>query len=121
MLVMSDASRLSHMCNLLTAAQIFTSSYDTTLRKLSFETGVSEEVYALEGVLPCSIDVTGAGHEIWLSDASGMVSHIDLRASGKEVRQWQLSAVKIGSISVNPARQHTILCGSNDRTMKYVM
>ena len=85
---------------------------------MNFETGDSDEIYALDDVLPCSIDFAGLSHEIWLSDAAGVVSHIDIRVSKTAVRRWQLSSQKIGSISVNPTWQHAILCASNDRSMK---
>jgi WD40 repeat protein len=69
--------------------------------------------------MPTSFDFVGVSHEIWVSDHNGMIHHIDIREA-KKLRRYQLSSAKIGCVSVNPAFTHTLLCASNDRTLKLV-
>lgn len=102
--------------------QIYTSSYDCTIRSLSFVSGTSKEIYATEdGVLISSIDLVPTGHEMWISDTSGGVTHLDLRQAKSKARRYQLSDNKIGSISVNPTRTSFLLTASNNRFIKSVM
>lgn len=58
------------------------------------------------------------GQELWVSDAEGGVSHIDLREDKSKARRWRLSSSKIGCVSVNPMHPEKLLCSSNDRTLK---
>jgi len=100
-------------------AQLYTSSYDCTIRSLSFVSGTSKEVYASEnGNLISCIDLPATGQEIWMADASGGVTHIDLREEKSSARRYELSEVKIGSISVNPTRTNFLLTASNSRFLK---
>ena len=101
--------------------QLYTSSYDCTVRTVSFVSGSSREVFANEdGNLISSIDLPPNGHELWISDNSGGVTHVDLREEKSTVRRYGLSDNKIGSVSVNPTRTYFLLTASNSRVMKYV-
>jgi len=101
--------------------QLYTSSYDCTVRSLSFVSGSSKEVFANEeGNLISSIDLPPTGQELWISDTSGGVTHVDLREEESKARKYGLSDNKIGSVSVNPTRTHFLLTASNSRIMKYV-
>ncbi|KAL1676964.1 WD40-repeat-containing domain protein [Schizophyllum commune] len=98
---------------------IYTTSYDCTLRSLSFESGVSREVYTAEGgALLSSVDMPPAGNEMWISDAVGGVVHLDLREARGKARYFGLSNDKIGAVSVNPSRPNFLAAGSNDRTVR---
>ncbi|EAU88489.1 hypothetical protein CC1G_04195 [Coprinopsis cinerea okayama7 len=96
---------------------VYTSSYDTTVRALSFTTGVSREIFHSDNLVN-SIDLVPSGHEMWLSDTSGWVTHIDLRESNQKHKSFQLSEQKIGSVSVNPTFPNFLATASNSRTVK---
>jgi len=99
--------------------QLYTSSYDCTIRSLSFVSGSSKEIYASEdGVLICSMDLPPTGNEMWISDGSGGVTHLDLRQDKSHIRRYELSEAKIGCISVNPTRPNFLLTASNNRFLK---
>ncbi|KAL4253869.1 WD repeat-containing DNA damage-binding protein [Abortiporus biennis] len=97
---------------------VYTSSYDCTIRRLSFSSGISREVYSSEDTLISSFDMPPSGNEMWISDASGGVTHLDLRQDKTKARWYQLSDQKIGSVSVNPVNDHFILTASNSRVLK---
>lgn len=99
--------------------QIYTSSYDCTIRSLSFVSGTSKEIFASEdGVLITSIDLPASGQEMWIADSAGGATHLDLRDSNTRTRRYELSQQKVGSISVNPTRPNFILTASNSRLVK---
>ena len=99
--------------------QVFTSSYDCTIRGTSFESGKSQEVFSTDGLLISSFDIPPVGQEMWISDANGGVSHLDLREDKTKAKRWMLSDNKIGCVSVNPTHPEKLLCSSNNRTLKY--
>jgi WD repeat-containing protein 76 len=104
----------------LTARQLYTTSYDRTVRSLSFTSGVSREIYALDAELVTSMDMPPSGNEVWLSDTGGQVTHLDLREDKSNARSYQLSPNKIGNLSLNPQHPHFLLTASNSRIMKQV-
>lgn len=59
-----------------------------------------------------------SGHEMWISDALGGITHLDLRQDKTKARWYQLSDQKIGSVSVNTFQPHFLLTASNDRSLK---
>ncbi|KAK7467183.1 hypothetical protein VKT23_004241 [Stygiomarasmius scandens] len=95
---------------------VYTTSYDCTVRALAFETGVSREIFSSDDILLCSMDPVPTGNELWISDASGGLTHLDLR-EGKP-RWYQVSDQKIGCVSVNPTRPNFLLTASNSRSLK---
>ncbi|KAI0322216.1 WD40-repeat-containing domain protein [Amylostereum chailletii] len=97
---------------------VYTSAYDCTVRSLSFETGLSSEVFSTDDLLINSIDVPPATHEMWLSDAAGGVTHLDLRQDKSKARWYQLSDQKIGCISANPQNPSFLLTASNSRLLR---
>ncbi|KAF9564603.1 WD40 repeat-like protein [Agrocybe pediades] len=98
---------------------LYTSSYDCTIRSLSFVSGTSTEIYSRnDGVLISSIDLPPTGQEMWISDGAGGVTHLDLREDQSKARRYELSEAKIGSVSVNPARPNFLLTASNSRYLK---
>ncbi|KAK7020570.1 DNA damage-binding protein CMR1 [Favolaschia claudopus] len=100
------------------AHSVYTSSYDCTIRSLSFTSGVSREIFSLEDTLICSMDLAPTGQEIWISDAAGGVWHRDLRQDKSTAVRYGLSDQKIGCISVNAARPNLLLTASNSRSLK---
>ncbi|CAA7271660.1 unnamed protein product [Cyclocybe aegerita] len=97
---------------------LYTSSYDCTIRSLSFVSGTSKEIYATDGVLISCIDLPPNGHEMWVSDVAGGATHLDLREDKSKARRYELSDQKIGCISVNPSRPNFLLTASNSRFLK---
>ncbi|KAJ7111568.1 WD40-repeat-containing domain protein [Mycena crocata] len=97
---------------------IYTSSYDCTIRSLSFTSGVSREIFSIEDTLISSFDLNPNGHEMWISDALGGVWHRDLREDKSKTIRYGLSDQKIGCISLNPIRTNFLLTASNNRSLK---
>ncbi|KAG8958736.1 hypothetical protein FRC03_008858 [Tulasnella sp. 419] len=100
---------------------IFTSAYDCTMRHFSFTSGLSREIYHLEDTLLSSFDIVPGGNEIWVSDAAGGLSRIDLREDKDKARRWQLNervTQKIGCVSINPVTPHFLVTASNERSLR---
>lgn len=97
--------------------QLYSTSYDCSLRRLDFSTLQSTEMYAFEDEdnLINHFDLTPNGQEAWLADKNGGISHVDFRDNG-ERRRWVVQDVgrgaKLGGLSVNRefcSTQRTIL------------
>ncbi|KAI0748287.1 WD40 repeat-like protein [Daedaleopsis nitida] len=100
------------------AFSVYTSAYDCTLRSLSLASGITSEVFATEDSLLTCFDLPPHGHEMWVSDADGGVTHMDLRAHRSHAKRYTLSDQKIGSVSVNPTRPYFLVTASNSRELK---
>lgn len=100
--------------------QVLTSAYDCTIRSTSFENNVSTEVFSLAGpsILINSFDIAPGGHEIWISDAQGGLTHVDQREGGRGARRQVNTKEKIGCVSVNQKQPHLLVTSSNDRMVK---
>lgn len=72
----------------------------------------------MEKVLITSMDIPPASHEMWLSDAEGWLTHLDLREDKSKRRAFQVSDQKVGCVSVNPNNPAFILTASNNRSLK---
>ncbi|KAG1782567.1 WD40-repeat-containing domain protein [Suillus placidus] len=99
------------------AHSLFTTSYDGTIRRLSFVSGISQEIFSSEHLIT-SMDLSVGGHEMWISDASGGLTHLDLREPKDKACWYGLSAAKIGTVSINPTSPHFLLTASNSRVLK---
>ncbi|KIJ59193.1 hypothetical protein HYDPIDRAFT_140965 [Hydnomerulius pinastri MD-312] len=97
---------------------VFTTSYDCTIRQLSFVSGISQQIFSSSDVLITCLDMPPSGHELWISDAAGGLTHLDLRESANKAQWYELSDQKIGSVSVNPTSPHLLLTASNNRLLK---
>ncbi|KAI0780766.1 WD40 repeat-like protein [Trametes elegans] len=97
---------------------LFTSAYDCTIRNLSLTSGIATEVYASDDILLTSVDLPPYGNEMWISDAMGGVTHMDLRAHRSHAKRYELSSQKIGNVSVNPTRPYFLVTASNSRELK---
>ncbi|EJD52938.1 WD40 repeat-like protein [Auricularia subglabra TFB-10046 SS5] len=101
------------------AHSLFTTAYDCSVRQWSFTAGVSRELLAFEpSVLISGLDLLPEGNEMWVSDTLGGLTHMDLREHKSKAKRYELSQLKIGSISVNPVHTHALLTASNDRYLK---
>ncbi|KAG0147965.1 hypothetical protein CROQUDRAFT_655560 [Cronartium quercuum f. sp. fusiforme G11] len=86
---------------------VYTSSYDSTIRELNFETKQSTEVLAGDDLssgemLFSAFEFANEGREIWCSDNSGGLSHRDLREAKGKAKRWEMSKKKIGCVSLCP-------------------
>jgi hypothetical protein len=97
---------------------MYTSSYDCTIREMSFTAGISREVYSFDGDLPSSFDLDPAGYVMWLTDSEGWLTHLDMREDKSRARSYQLSKAKIGCVSINPVDTHLLATASNDQHVK---
>ncbi|KAJ3989377.1 WD40-repeat-containing domain protein [Lentinula detonsa] len=97
---------------------VYTSAYDCTIRALSFTSGVSREIFTNDETLISGMDVVPSGHEMWISDAAGGVTHLDLRQDKSKGKWYQLSDQKIGSVSINPSRENFLLTASNSKELR---
>lgn len=61
------------------------------------------------------------GNEMWISDNSGGVTHVDTRENKSRARRWELATMKIGCVSVNPAFPTTLITASNERKLRCVV
>jgi len=100
--------------------QIYTSSYDCTIRNLSIGSGISREIFSSGDILINSIDLDPMGHVMWISDAAGGITHFDMRTDQSKAIWYGLSGEKVGSVSVNPTRPHFLLTASNSRVLRFI-
>ena len=49
-------------------SQVYTSAYDCTIRHMSFTSGISEEIYAMDDTLISGFDFSNNGQVMWISD-----------------------------------------------------
>ncbi|WVR07792.1 hypothetical protein IAU60_004835 [Kwoniella sp. DSM 27419] len=105
---------------------LFSSSYDCSLRHLSFSSLKSTELFAFsnEDMLITHFDLVPTGQEAWIADKNGGISHCDFRESKRERerRRWivqdQGRAAKIGGLSVNPLMPHLLVTACNDQHLR---
>ncbi|PCH38131.1 WD40 repeat-like protein [Wolfiporia cocos MD-104 SS10] len=102
----------------LDSHSVLTSAYDCTIRALSFVSGVSREIFSAEEALISCFDLPPTGNEMWISDATGGLTHLDLREDKSKAKWFQLSDQKIGTVSINPTNPHYLVTASNSRAMK---
>ncbi|SOV01388.1 WD repeat-containing protein UM00675 [Ustilago sp. UG-2017a] len=119
-------------------SSVFSSSYDSTVRKLDLATGKSDQVWAGEqDVLLSIFDVLSPSthasayidtpnpsldeRSMWIADHRGGLLHIDLREKtrrGNNTRRWQVCEKKIGAMSVNRLAPHCIATASLDQHVR---
>ena len=100
--------------------QIYTSSYDCTIRSLSMGSGICRQIFSSGDVLINSIDFEPEGRVMWISDAAGGVTQFDIRMDQSKATWYGLSREKVGSVSVNPTRPHFLLTASNSRALRLI-
>jgi WD40 repeat protein len=111
---------LPRACESKTNNQLFSSSYDCTLRHLDFSTLKSTELFAHsnDDMLITHFDLMPSGQQAWLADKNGGISFCDFREGQQERRRWVVQeegrAAKLGGLSINRASSSTILVTGAD-------
>ncbi|KAG5912684.1 hypothetical protein E4U42_001990 [Claviceps africana] len=105
------------------ANAVYTSSYDSSIRKMDLEKGTSVQVFApsdADADLPISaMDMAHSEpHTLFFSTLDGGVGRIDVRDPAGTHDMWTLSEHKIGGFSLHPLRPHLLATASLDRTLK---
>ncbi|KAJ4164040.1 hypothetical protein LMH87_005731 [Akanthomyces muscarius] len=104
------------------ANAVFSSSYDSSIRKMDLEKGVSTQIFAPQDPdedMPISaLDVASSAPNIlYFSTLDGSVGRYDVRVPSSE-ELWTLSEQKIGGFSLHPLQPHLLATASLDRTVK---
>ncbi|KAG5968439.1 hypothetical protein E4U58_001862 [Claviceps cyperi] len=102
---------------------VYTSSYDSSIRKMDLEKGTSVQVYApsdMDTDMPISaMDMAHSEpHMLFFSTLDGGVGRVDIRAPADSQEIWTLSEHKIGGFSLHPLQPHLLATASLDRTLK---
>ncbi|KAL2694861.1 hypothetical protein Neosp_001449 [[Neocosmospora] mangrovei] len=101
---------------------VYSSSYDSSIRKLDLAKEQSVQIWAPEDAneeLPISaLDMADSEPNLlYFSTLDGGVGRYDIRTSdGAEI--WNLSEQKIGGFSLHPLQPHLLATASLDRTLK---
>ncbi|TQV98366.1 hypothetical protein V2A60_007887 [Cordyceps javanica] len=104
------------------ANAVFSSSYDSSIRKMDLEKGVSTQIFApqdpTEDMPISALDVAPSEpNMLYFSTLDGSVGRYDIRAPNSE-EIWTLSEQKIGGFSLHPLQPHLLATASLDRTVK---
>lgn len=107
----------------LNPSHLYTSSYDSSLRRLDLSKSHSSEIYAPPD---SSTDEPLSGVEvdpqspqlIYFSRLDGYVGRTDTRSPPSATEIFQLSEKKIGGFSLHPGNPHFIATASLDRFMR---
>ncbi|EGX96503.1 WD repeat containing protein [Cordyceps militaris CM01] len=104
------------------ANAVFSSSYDSSIRKMDLEKGISTQIFAPQDPdedMPLSaLDVAASEpNMLYFSTLDGSVGRYDIRAPRSE-EIWTLSEQKIGGFSLHPLQPHLLATASLDRTVK---
>ncbi|KAK4225683.1 DNA damage-binding protein CMR1 [Podospora fimiseda] len=106
------------------ANAVYSASYDSSIRKLDLDKGVSTQVFApadLTDELPISaIDMaTSEPNVIMFSTLHGHLGRHDIRTKSSTAEIWQLAGgSKVGGFSLHPKHPHLVATASLDRTLK---
>lgn len=101
---------------------VFTSSYDSSIRRMDLEKGVSVQVYApsdpeIDAGISALDMADTEPNVMFFSTLDGAVGRHDVRTQGGE-ESWVLSENKIGGFSLHPVYPHLLATASLDRTLK---
>lgn len=101
---------------------VFTSSYDSSIRKLDLEKGTSVQIFApSDSEDELAISALDMPHEepnmLYFSTLDGSIGRYDMRAPGSE-EIWNICQHKIGGFSLHPLQSHLLATASLDRTLK---
>lgn len=103
-------------------SSLFSSSYDSSVRKLDLQKGVAVEVFAPES-LDTDMPISGIAipqsdpNMLYFSTLDGSFGRHDLRTPSK-TDIWELTDKKIGGFSLHPLYPHLCATASLDRTLK---
>ncbi|KAF2753635.1 WD repeat-containing protein [Pseudovirgaria hyperparasitica] len=113
-------------CSPSSAHHIYSSSYDSTIRRMDLNKGVAVEIYAppdpshdapLSGIEVHPSDP----HTVYFTTLDGSFGHHDTRTPSTETASsplYQLCEKKIGGFSLHPTSPHVVATASLDRTLK---
>ncbi|KAF4466023.1 WD repeat-containing [Fusarium albosuccineum] len=104
------------------SSSVYTSSYDSSIRKLDLDKETSVQVWAPADTneeLPISaLDMADSEPNLlFFSTLDGGVGRYDMRTSD-DAEIWTLSEQKIGGFSLHPLQPHLLATASLDRTLK---
>lgn len=98
--------------------QLYSSSYDGSIRCLDLVTGKAVETFASPtDQAITSLELVPDGNLMYFSTLDGEVGVKDLRTKQDECEFHQLHDRKIGSLGVHPLQPHIVCTASLDRTM----
>ncbi|KAK4185651.1 WD40-repeat-containing domain protein [Podospora australis] len=105
------------------ANAVYTSSYDSSIRKLDLEKSVSTQVFAPEDANEelgiSALDMPSSDPNIVIfSTLQGLLGRHDIRTKAGDAEIWGLHDNKIGGFSLHPVHSHLVATASLDRTMK---
>jgi len=105
------------------ANAVFSGSYDSSIRKLDLDKGISIQVYAPadpnEDFAISAIDMpTNDPNMILFSTLFGSLGRHDLRTKPSAADIWHLTDHKIGGFTLHPRHPHLVATASLDRTFK---
>ncbi|CAH0026064.1 unnamed protein product [Clonostachys rhizophaga] len=101
---------------------VYSSSYDSSIRKMDLEKGKSVQVYApkdadVERAIS-ALDISAENPNVlYFSTLEGGVGRYDIRGPQTD-EIWGLSDQKIGGFSLHPLQPHLLATASLDRTLK---
>lgn len=102
--------------------EVYTASYDSSIRKLDIQKGMAIEVYAPPGIdddeaiSAIEMPITDP-NLIYFSRLDGAFGRHDVR-SPSDTEIWQLGEKKIGGFSLHPLQPHLFATASLDRMLK---
>lgn len=115
------------------ASSVYTSSYDTTIRKLDIQAQKSVEVYAppdddqdADMAISCMDFASDNPHLVFFSTLRGTLGRHDLRTPAAKTTKAAATVLwpglhdghKIGGFSLSPRQPHLVATASLDRTLK---
>lgn len=102
---------------------VYSSSYDSSIRKMDLAKGTSVQVFApadaSEDMPISALDMAPTDpHTLYFSTLDGSVGRYDARTKPADAEIWSLSDHKIGGFSLHPLQPHLLATASLDRTLK---
>ncbi len=103
---------------------LYTSSYDTSIRKLDIAQAASIEVYAPRGdfeedhAISCLDGPATDANLLFFTTLDGKLGRLDVRSGPQRADIYQLHDLKIGGFSLHPTYPHLLATASLDRTIK---
>jgi WD40 repeat protein len=99
--------------------QLFSCSYDGSIRSFDIEKSVFDPVLIDRDCLFHRLDVRKEDPFVWyFSTSDGHIGHLDTRDGDKSLKKYQLHAKKIGCISLHPFNSTVFITSSLDTTAK---
>ncbi|KUJ14791.1 WD40 repeat-like protein [Mollisia scopiformis] len=101
---------------------VYSSSYDSSVRKFDLQKGVAVEVFAPSSIdedLPISCIAIPASdpNMLYFTTLEGQLGKHDMRTSS-DTELWQIRDKKIGGFSLHPLQPHLAATASNDKMLQ---